>query len=125
MSDVRVDADESGLVQLYVSGDIDLMNAAEITTTVIEDAPATGEIVLNLTSVTYFDTTGVKMLLNLKQTFEDRLTIVPGIRVLKILGITGLRDTFRLRVGDHTDGAPEIGVGEKIQLPRQDEECVE
>lgn len=108
MLELRIRTEKDHAIHLSVSGEIDLTNAAEIATTAISAAPGGREMVLDLSGVEYFDTSGVRMLLNVKETLGERLTLIPGRRVLKILTIIGVLGQFRLRVDTTTKPTLEL-----------------
>ena len=90
--DVRSDGD--GRTTVAVGGELDIMSTEEFTGAVAE-ALATGPVLLDLTGVTFMDSTGVRALntaLRVASEQESELRVVDGMQpsVDQILEITGM-----------------------------------
>lgn len=79
--------------RLRVAGEIDLVTAGELVSAA--STAASGDLVLDLSGVTYFDSSGVRALMELKQRYGERLAVVGNTSVRMILDILGLSDEFR------------------------------
>jgi anti-sigma B factor antagonist len=83
-----------------VTGELDAQTAPELTTTASAglDAPETHQLVLDLSEVTFIDSTGIAALVRLRRRTLDagkRLLLRnPGVRVVKVLEITALNSIF-------------------------------
>jgi anti-anti-sigma factor len=78
-----------------VTGEVDLSNYQDLIAGVVARAPREGEWVLDLTQVTYMDSTGVRALLTLRDHFDDRFMLRPTEQVVRILEVLGLDAHFR------------------------------
>lgn len=81
---------------LHVLGEIDLANAEEFQTAILEMAGGNGEAVIDLTACTYTDSSGLRSLVAAHKALGDRLRVVipKGGSVHRIFEITGLADQF-------------------------------
>lgn len=94
-------ADEPGNLRLLVCGEIDLAVAGRFTSAV-KDLLAAGSspATIDLTGVTFFNSTGIGVLCDAAETARRRgvaLVVEPSDHVRRTLEITGLTDTFDLR----------------------------
>lgn len=94
-SGVAITIDRAVPVRLRDAGEIDLANAAHFVQHVTAHAPADRSWILDLSGVTYADTTAIRALLSLEERFGRSFSLVGNPRLLRILEITGLKDTFR------------------------------
>ncbi len=76
--------------QFTVVGEIDLSNAPELVAKISRQAARGLPIIVDLSGVTYFDSSGVQALTQLKKQFGEDLQVIPSDRVRRILDITGL-----------------------------------
>lgn len=91
-------------LRLVLSGAIDVSVAAEIAA--LADpvvASHTGEVVVDLTAVTFIDSSGVGALVALNNSLADRglgaLRVTPGPpNVMRVLHLVGLDEIFQLSV---------------------------
>jgi len=84
----------SGMVIVDARGEIDLSNAAELVRAV-EDAAAQGAVVLDLTSLTFIDSTGVRALFGLGRQLAEAGTalcvvVPPGAPIRRVLTLLDL-----------------------------------
>ena len=94
-------ADEPGSPCLVVAGEIDLAVAGQFASAVNDLlAAADGVAVIDLTGVTFFNSTGIGVLVDAATGATRRgvaLTVRPSDYVRRTLEITGLTGTFDLR----------------------------
>lgn len=83
-------------VRLVVTGEIDLANYAQLVDGVLDRAPRDDPWVLDMSGVTYADSTAIRALVSFQERFGDRFTLVPGARLGRILEVTGLSARFGL-----------------------------
>ena len=79
----------AGTVIVDARGEIDLSNATELTRAV-EDAAAQGSVILDLTSVTFIDSTGVRELFRLRRRLSEdgtsfRVVVPMGAPIRRVL----------------------------------------
>ena len=84
----------AGTVIVDARGEIDLSNATELTRAV-EDAAAQGAVIVDLTSVTFIDSTGVRALFTLRRQLAERGTsfcvvVPPGAPIRRVLTLLDL-----------------------------------
>jgi anti-anti-sigma factor len=81
---------------LHVLGEVDLANADEFETAVLEISKGTGEVVVDLTACTYMDSSGLRVLASVHKAVENRLRVVipKDGSVHRIFEITGLAEQF-------------------------------
>lgn len=81
---------------LHVLGDVDLVNADEFQSAVLEVAKGARDVVVDLTACTYMDSSGLRVLATAHKTIDDRLRIVipRNGSVHRIFEITGLAEQF-------------------------------
>jgi anti-sigma B factor antagonist len=84
----------AGTVIVDARGEIDLSNAIELTRAV-EDAAAQGAVILDLTSVTFIDSTGVRGLFKLRRQLAEtgtsfRVVVPPGAPIRRVLTLLDL-----------------------------------
>ncbi len=81
---------------LHVLGEVDLANANEFQTAVMEVAEKAGDVIVDLTACTYMDSSGLRVIATAHKAVEDRLRVVipKGGSVHRIFEITGLADKF-------------------------------
>jgi anti-anti-sigma factor len=93
-------ADEPDAVRLVVAGEIDL-GVAGVFASNVKDLLGPGRpAVIDLTSVTFFNSTGIGVLCDAAEAARQRgipLVVVPSDHVRRTLEITGLTGTFDLR----------------------------
>jgi anti-anti-sigma factor len=91
------------------SGEIDMATAPEVRRLVDERDPGVTRIVLDLRGVTFMDTSGLQLLIELDRGMQEagvEFAAVPGPRsVQRLLDMAGL--TGRLRLLESVDGAPD------------------
>lgn len=81
-----------------VSGEMDLATAPQLEDRLDFDGPAS-RVVLDLTEVTFIDSTGLRAIVGAHEAALDadtQLRVVPGQRVMRLLEITGVRDRLTL-----------------------------
>jgi anti-anti-sigma factor len=94
-------ADRPDAVRLVVAGEIDL-GVAGVFASNVKDLLGAGRnsAVIDLQSVTFFNSTGIGVLCDAAETARRReiaLVVVPSDHVRRTLEITGLTETFDLR----------------------------
>jgi anti-sigma B factor antagonist len=94
--DVRDAAD--GSIVLAVEGDVDLAVAGELQQAGIDaiEAKPTADICVDVSQVTFMDSTGLGALIQIRNAAPDRFQLVGvSARLAQLLEITGLSDTFQ------------------------------
>lgn len=94
-----VDVDVLPTVALVrVAGDVDLANADELRGAVAGAGRRVGSpVVLGLGGVTHFDSTGIKVLLELREMLGERLKLhLPSACVSRLLSLTRTRGLFEV-----------------------------
>jgi anti-sigma B factor antagonist len=91
---LQISAERSGTtMRITVLGEIDLANAQEFREHVSADLADDAEIVvLDLTEVSFIDSSGLKALLYAKAQDGNRLRLIPSPALLRLLEITGLHE---------------------------------
>lgn len=84
-----------------VRGEIDLSSAPELRSSLLEQAAAgRATLVLDLSGVTFIDSTGLSVLLSgmkrLREAGGDLLLVIENPQILRIFEITGLTGLFRI-----------------------------
>lgn len=81
---------------LHVLGEVDLANADEFETAVMEIARGTDDVIVDLTACTYMDSSGLRVIATAHKEAEDRLRVVipKDGSVHRIFEITGLAGQF-------------------------------
>jgi anti-sigma B factor antagonist len=98
---MRIDCNfDAGVTSLMVSGDIDMATAGELRQAG-EDAitDVTGTLRIDLSAVTFMDSSGVGALVAIRNATVDSATLIldnPSPRVLRVLELTGLLHTFAI-----------------------------
>jgi anti-sigma B factor antagonist len=93
-------ADEPGGSRLLVAGEIDLGVAGRFAAAVKELLDTSSPVVIDLTGVTFFNSTGIGVLCDAAESARRRgltLVVEPSDYVRRTLEITGLTGTFDLR----------------------------
>ena len=93
------DGDPVGTVSIALAGEVDLASADELDTA-IRDAEETdiGWIVVDLSDVSFIDSTGLSVLLNAKKRSDGRFSCIPSnhdavARLLELTGTTQMLDS--------------------------------
>ena len=93
---VTVESSEDGVARIVLAGELDLANAHEVHERLPEATAAAGHVVVDLSGLTFIDSTGIRLLLQLqKAAARDgwQLRLVPGpSQVQKVLRLVGLED---------------------------------
>ncbi len=88
-------------VQVVARGEIDLSNAQQVRAALVAaEASNASWIVLDLSAVTFIDSTGLRMLLEAQarsRADSNRLRIVPSPFLDSLLEISGLRDRLKIQ----------------------------
>ena len=81
---------------LHVLGEVDLANADEFESALLELAEKPGEVIVDLTACTYMDSSGLRVLATAHKAVDNRLhVVIPKTgSVHRIFEITGLCDQF-------------------------------
>lgn len=81
---------------LHVLGEVDLANAEEFQSALLPLTSAGGDVVVDLTTCTYMDSSGLRVLAAAHKEIEDRLRVVipKDGSVHRIFEITGLAAQF-------------------------------
>jgi anti-sigma B factor antagonist len=79
---------------IRVAGEIDITNAEHFVDRIYEHAEDVDALTLDLSELTYFDSTGIAALSRLKHHFGEGLTIVPSPIVRRAIEIVGLGSRF-------------------------------
>ncbi|HZY98970.1 MAG TPA: STAS domain-containing protein [Candidatus Baltobacteraceae bacterium] len=90
---------------LHVLGEVDLSNADEFQSAVLEVAKGAGNVIVDLTACTYMDSSGLRVLAIAHKTIDDRLRVVVPRNgsVHRIFEITGLAE--QLNACENVDAA--------------------
>ena len=91
---IREDVPKGSL--LHILGEVDLANAEEFQTAILELAQGDGEVVVDLTACTYMDSSGLRVLATAHKAIDNRMRIVipQDGSVHRIFEITGLAEQF-------------------------------
>ena len=84
--------------RVQVAGEVDIETVPQLQQA-LEDAAASASVVLDLTAVTFIDSSGVRVLVEFAQRNEDgpeRFSIVSSPPVDRVIDVTGLRDRLPL-----------------------------
>ena len=104
MSDLasfRADEREDVIVG-ELSGEVDLSNAADLERAIAESVPNSARgLVLDLTALTYIDSSGIRLLLSLSGSLRWRgqelvLAVPAGSRCRRVLTLAGIGDSVAL-----------------------------
>ena len=87
--EVRVVPTPTGATVL-VAGEIDRANADQLRAELDVAARSGGRLTVDLTEVTYLDSSGIAVLFDLRADGVDRLVAGEACRVRRVLGIAGL-----------------------------------
>jgi anti-anti-sigma factor len=98
--EIDVSPEADGRRRLAVSGELDLATVAELREAVRSAAAAAREVLLDLREITFIDSTGLTLLVNVDA--ESRadgfgLAIVPGPAVRRLAVMCALQDVLPLR----------------------------
>src|SRR5579883_915000 len=85
---------DGAATRIVVSGELDIATVPELHRHVTADGA--GVVALDLTAVTFIDSTGLRLLLEAHQTLGDRLRIVPSPACERLFEIAGVRDRLPL-----------------------------
>jgi len=89
---------ETGEPTVEVSGELDLASAEDFATQVGESAGDANVVVLDLSGVTFMDSTGLAALIKIRNRLTDRggdLRLAAASRAVeRVLELTGMSDTF-------------------------------
>jgi anti-anti-sigma factor len=85
---------------VVVRGEIDLSNYADALQLVCNLAPGDKEWLLDLRGVSYMDSTGVRILLALKDQYHTRFRMIASNPIMRILDTLGLTSEFRWQTGE-------------------------
>lgn len=88
-------------VLVVVAGDVDLASADTVEDVTLQHVAALPEstcpVVLELSAVTYMDSTGLRALLNLRRGLGERLLLhAPSAPVARLIELTGVRSRFAI-----------------------------
>jgi anti-sigma B factor antagonist len=82
---------KSGCVHLRVTGEVDIETVPSLRERIeLTQNGGSEPIVLDLTSVTFIDSTGIKVLVEVART--GRVTTIPSAAVARVLELSGLKD---------------------------------
>ena len=112
-------ADDDGVARLVVTGEIDLLVAEPLQDALevlVRDAKSRARV--DLTRVSFFDSTGIKALLLAEQAARRRgveLVIEPTPDIQRVVGIVGLEQHFRWAIADGNldEGSDGSGLDEE------------
>jgi anti-anti-sigma factor len=105
MSDLasfRADEREEDVILGELSGEVDLSNAADLERAIAESVPNSARgLVLDLSALTYVDSSGIRLLLSLSGSLRWRgqelvLAVPPGSRCRRVLTLAGIGDSVAL-----------------------------
>lgn len=98
---VRLDTDE-GLITASLVGEIDLSNASRLLATISSEVPneALG-LILDLSAVTYIDSSGLRLVLELAKRLEwrdqmMRVVVADDGRIRKVLRLAGIESVIAI-----------------------------
>lgn len=90
------------VVTATMSGEIDLSNVAELTTSLLDAVPSEASgLLLDMTDVVYIDSLGVRMLVDLARRLgwrnQELVIVAPeGSRTRRVVSLTGVGSSLRL-----------------------------
>lgn len=98
---MRIDSNfDEGVTFLMVAGDVDVATADELRQAGEQAiTEATGTLRIDLSGVTFLDSSGIAALVRIRNTAADSTTLIlenPPPRVVKVLELTGLADVFTI-----------------------------
>jgi anti-sigma B factor antagonist len=81
-----------GVAVVWLRGEVDLSNAREVEYAILAEAGGASEVVLDLSRVDYFDSTGMSVLYRLYKRLDGRLRLVasPSALVRRTLELAGI-----------------------------------
>lgn len=88
-----------GAATITLRGEFDLSNVRELEAVADEQVAAGRSLCLNVSEVTFMDSSMLNLLVNLRKKLRERggrLTIRPNVQVTQLLELTGLGDLFEL-----------------------------
>jgi anti-anti-sigma factor len=77
-------------VTVRVTGEVDMATADQMYQVAVRDGA--GAATLDLTEVTFFDSSAIHALIRLTERYPDGLTVEPSPQVRRVLDISGLSD---------------------------------
>ncbi len=101
---------ENGMVRIAVSGELDLATAPQLEAALQQQSEVAARIVLDLTRVSFIDSTGLRVLLqahDAAQAHGRGLAILPSEIVTRVIRLTGLDQ----RLLDDTDDPSRMPSG--------------
>lgn len=91
---------DSAQVLAVVRGEVDADNRDELGATVLDDSERASKVVLDLSGLTFIDSSGIGELLRINQVVTERgqefAIVNPSEQVMRILEMTGLTAHFGL-----------------------------
>lgn len=93
--DATVAQDGDGSFTVTLGGELDLATV-ERAREALESVPAGSTVVLDLTGLTFIDSTGLGLIAEAAMRSEGRLTVIPDVRTRRLLDLTGMTDQLNL-----------------------------
>lgn len=80
------------VARLVASGELDIATVPDLETAFEQALSADPQsIVVDLSQVTFIDSTGIRLLLSMSDRGEGRVGLIPGAQVDRVIEITGMR----------------------------------
>lgn len=94
---VQIDQGSNSVLRLVVSGELDIATAPDLEAA-FEQALGTDphSIEVDLSQVTFIDSTGIRLLLLISERGDGRVSLIPGAQVDRVIEITGMRSRLPL-----------------------------
>lgn len=92
---LAISVDRGSRLRIRVAGEIDLANFGQFVESVRASAPDGAAWILDMSGVTYVDTTAIRALFSLRERFGEMFEVVSNPRLTRILEITGLKEMLR------------------------------
>jgi anti-sigma B factor antagonist len=97
-------APSGGVATFVVDGEIDISNAREFGTALLEriEDPATTQLVVDLSGVEFMDSSGLQALLGARRNATGRVDFVlrnPSSAIVRLLELTSLTELFAILPG--------------------------
>jgi anti-anti-sigma factor len=93
--DVAVAQDGGGSFTITLGGELDLATV-ERAREALQSVPVGSAIVLDLTGLTFIDSTGLGLIAEASTRTEGRLSVIPNARTRRLLDLTGMTEQLNL-----------------------------
>jgi anti-sigma B factor antagonist len=101
MTTLRIEMDASART-VRLAGELDMSSAPQLVTTLAQTVDRASDLELDLSELTFMDSTGLHVIINVAKTLDGRATLVlsaplPAVaRVLEIAGIAGSMPNIKI-----------------------------